>query len=147
MGKYTPGKVPQFQFISTCNAHINSLLVLACYSKEAGAGSRHAWQATTSAITALSYLVVQAFEGTTTTRNRFRSIHRSKASIRAETFLHIPSSHFLCRLQEEVKSVDAQTILVGDKDWTAFQKFHKCSQPLGEAIKRLNGATRGGKGK
>jgi len=31
-------------------------------------------------------------------------------------------------------------------DWTAFQKFCKCSQPLGEAIKKLNGATRGGKG-
>jgi hypothetical protein len=90
-------------------------------------------------------LVVQAFEGTTAARNRFRSIHRSKASIRAETFLHIPSSKFLCRLQEEVKYVDAQTILVGDKDWTAFQKFCKCLQSLEEAIAKLNGATRGGK--
>lgn len=98
-------------------------------------------------ITALSYLVVQAFEGTTTTRNRFRSVHRSKASIRAKTFLHTPSSNFLCRLQEEVKFADTQTILVGDKDYTAFQKFCKCSQQLGEAIKKLNGATRGGKGK
>ena len=64
----------------------------------------------------------------------------------AKTFLHVPSLHFLCRLQEEVKFVDTQTTLVGDKDWTAFQKFSKCSQPLGEAIKKLNGATRGGKG-
>jgi hypothetical protein len=59
--------------------------------------------------------------------------------------MHIPSSQFLCRLQEEVKPIDAQTILVGDKDWTAFQKLSKCSQPLREAIKKLNGATRGGK--
>jgi hypothetical protein len=36
-------------------------------------------------------------------------------------------------------------ILVGDKDWTAFQKFSKCSQVLGDAIKKLNSATRGGK--
>lgn len=122
-----------------------TLLVLTFYSKEAGAGSRHAWQASSSAITALSYLVVQAFEGTTAKRNRFRSIHRSKASIRAKTFLHIPSSQFLCRLQKEAKSVDAETILVGDKDWTAFQKFSKCLQSLGEAIKALNGAVRGGK--
>jgi hypothetical protein len=124
---------------------VNSALVLSCYSKEAGAGSRHAWQASTPAITALSYLVVQAFEGTTSPRNRFRSIHRSKTGIRAETFLHISSSQFLCRVQEEVKYIDTQTILVGDKDWTAFQKFSKCSQSLGEAIKKLNGATRGGK--
>ena len=145
MRKYILGKVLySLQFFPTCNTRINSFLVLACYSKEAGSGSRHAWQASTSAITALSYLVVQAFEGTTATRKRFRSIHRNKASIRAKTFLHVPSSHFLCRLQEEVKFVDTQTILVGDKDWTAFQKFSKCSQPLGEAIKKLNGATRGG---
>jgi len=72
--------------------------------------SRHAWQASTSAITVLSYSVVQAFRGTTATRKRFWSIHRSKASIRVETFLHIPSSHFLCRLQEEVKSVNTDNL-------------------------------------
>ena len=96
-------------------------------------------------ITALSYLVVQAFEGTTKTRNRFRSIHRSKADIRAKTFLHIPSSHFLCRLQEKVISIDTQTIFVDDKDWTSFQKLSKCSQSLGKAIGKLNGATKGDK--
>jgi len=89
--------------------------------------------------------VVQAFEGSTTIRNRFRSVHRSKASIRAKTFLHIQSSQFLCRLQEEVKPVDAETILVSDKDLTVFQKFGRCSGSLGEAIKKLNSATRGGK--
>jgi hypothetical protein len=140
-----PGKVLIPHLSQPIALTVNSTPVLACYSKEAGAGSRHAWQASTSAITALSYLVVQAFEGTTSPRNRFRSIHRGKTSIRAETFMHIPSSQFLCRLQEEVKPIDAQTILVGDKDWTAFQKLSKCSQPLREAIKKLNGATRGGK--
>ena len=99
----------------------------------------------TSAITALSYLVVQAFEGTIATQNQFQSIHHSKASIRAKTFLHIPLSQFLCRLQEEVKSTHEQMILVGGKDWSVFQKFSKCSESLGEAIKKLNGTMRGGK--
>src|ERR1700689_2744572 len=104
----------QWSNLTTTNP-LTPLLVFACYSKEAGAGSRHAWQASTSAITALSYLVVQAYEEITSTRNSFRSIHRSKASIRAKTFMHIPSSQLLCRLQVEVKSVDLQTILVDDK--------------------------------
>lgn len=34
---------------------------------------------------------------------------------------------------------------MSDKDWTAFKKFGKCSELLEEAIKKLNGATRGGK--
>jgi len=112
-------------------------------SKEASAGSRHAWQSSTSAITALSYLVVQAFE-VTVARNCFRSVYRSRTSIRAVTFLHIPSSHFLYRFQEEVNSANAQEIQVGDKDWTTFQNCSKSSQQLGEAIKKLNSATRGG---
>jgi len=122
----------------------NPLLVLAFYSKEAGAGSRHAWQASTSAISALSYLVVQTFERMTSA-NRFRSIHRDKANIRAETFLHIPSTQFLCRLQEEVKFTDPQTILVDKKDWLMFQKFSKCLPALGSAIKELNSAAKGRK--
>jgi hypothetical protein len=119
------------------------LLVLTFYSKEAGSGTRHAWQASTSAISALSYLVVQAFEKTAP--SRFRSVHRSKAGIRADTFFHLPSNQFLCRLQGEVVYTDSQTILVADADWTAFQKLSKCSSALGSAIKGLNGATRGKK--
>jgi len=123
---------------------IDCVLVSAFYSKESGGGSRHAWQASTSAISALSYLVVQTFERMTQP-SHFRSVHRSKANIRAETYLHIPSVNFLCRLQEEVNFADLQTILVNEKDWATFQKLSKCSQALGSAIKNLNGATKGGK--
>ena len=77
--------------------------------------------------------------------NRFRSIHRERANIRAETYLHMPSIHFLCRLQEEVKFDDSQTILVDSKDWATFQKLSKCSQALGSAIKDPKSTIKGGK--
>ena len=88
-------------------------------------------------------MVVQAFEKVAT--KSFRSIHHSKAEIRAETLLHIASSQFLCKLPEEVVSTNLQTILVEGKDWMTFQRLSMCSQALGLAIKNLNGATKGGK--
>ena len=92
----------------------------------------------------MSYVVAQTFERMSSP-NRFRSIHRDKANIRAKKYLYIPSTHFLCRLQEEVKFVDSQTILVDSKDWATFQKFSKCSQALGSALKDLKSTTKGGK--
>lgn len=134
-----------FPFILPLNGvdTINFELVVTFYSKEAGGGSRHAWQATTSAITALSYLVVQTFEKSTPMH--FRAVHRNKANIRANTFLHIPSTQFLCRLQEAVVFDNPQTIMIQEKDWTTFQKISKCSAALALAIKDLNGTMRGGK--
>ena len=75
----------------------------------------------------------------------FCSVHCSKAGIRAETFLHIASAQFLCRLQEKVVFDDLQAIRVGRKDWTSFQKLSNCSEALGEAIKELTGAVKRGK--
>ena len=125
-----------YYFSSSIQHVVNCLLVLAFYSREAGSGSRHAWQASTSSVGALSYVVVQTFKRMIPP-NRLRSTNRSKANIRAETYLHIPSAHFLCRLQEEARFADPQTILVDNKDWAAFQKFSKCLQALGLAIKDL----------
>jgi hypothetical protein len=118
--------------------------VLALYSKEAGSGSRHAWQTSTSAISALSYLVVQTFEKAASTR--FRPIHSCQAKIGVATFRHIASSQFLCRLQEEVDFEDS-TVVVGEKDWMVFQKLStpKCSGVLGSAVKELNAPQKGRK--
>ena len=59
-------------------------------------------------------------------------------------FLHIPSVHFLCRLQEKLITVNQQTILMDEKDWTTFQRLEKCSQALsqalGSAAKQPNGS-------
>ena len=112
-------------------------------SKETGSGSRHAWQASASAISALSYLVIQVFEKTAP--SRFQSIHRSKADIRANTYLHLPSIQFLCRLQGEVTFTDPQTILITKTDWTTFPRLSKCLSALGSAFKELNGGFKGKK--
>jgi hypothetical protein len=89
--------------------------------------------------------VVQAFEKTAL--SRFRSVHRSKAGIRADTFLHLPSMHFLFKLQGGIVLIDPQTILITDADSTSFQRLSKCSTALGLAIKGPSGASKGGKKK
>ena len=43
-------------------------------------------------------------------------MHRAKASIRAETFPHTLSIHFLCLLQEKLVFIDPQNIVVDEKD-------------------------------
>jgi len=74
--------------------------VLALYSKEAGAGSNHAWQSSTNSIGAISYLVVRVYEAPGCT-NQFRSLLNSQTVTRADqAFLHIPATQFLCRLQD-----------------------------------------------
>ena len=123
---------------------LNTLPVLTFYSKEAGSGSRHAWQASSSAISAISYLVVQVFEKMTL-RGQFRFIHQSKAGIRANTFLHLPSTQFLCKHQGEVQFLDTHTVLIAETDSTTFQRLSKSSSALGLAIKALNGSAKGGK--
>ena len=89
---------------------LKTLPVLTFYYKEACSGSRHAWQASTPAVSTISYLVVQAFENMTKP-GYFRFLHQSKAGIRVNTFLHLgPSTHFPCRLQGEVQFVDTHTV-------------------------------------
>ena len=79
----------------------------------------------------------------------FRSIHHTKANIRAETFLHTPSVHFFCQLQEKLITVNQQTILMDEKDWTTFQRLAKCLQALSQALrsaaKQPNGSESGKK--
>jgi len=130
-------------------AHIaNALItVLALYSREAGAGSKHAWQQSANSIGAISYLVVQAYEAPAPSRtNLFRSLLNSQATTRAErSFLHVPATQFLCRLQGPPTSTAPGKLVLSKDDWLVFQKVAG-SSPLREnlagAIKELNAATR-----
>ena len=45
-------------------------------------------------------LLVSRFGERTTQPGCSRSVHRNKANIKAETYLHIPSTHLPCRFQE-----------------------------------------------
>jgi len=122
---------------------------LAFYSKEAGAGSRHAWQESTTSIGAISYLVVHAFEIAGPSRNLFRLVHFAQAHTRAETFIHIPSTQFLCRIQNEPNLDNSGNVILSDNDWTVFSGL--AGNPdrrkmLEAAINALNTASRRGKG-
>ena len=121
--------------------------VLTLYSKEAGAGSRHAWQESTTLIGAISYLVVRAFEVVGPSRNLFRLIHSTQVKARAETFMHIPSTQFLCRIQQQPILDSSGNVVVSDDDWLVFQKLAgdaSLRKKLAAAIKKLSTAKRKG---
>ena len=125
-------------------------IVLALYSKEAGAGSKHAWQALTNSIGAISYVVVQAYEAPASGRiNQFRALLNSQTATRTErAFLHTPATQFLCQLQDIPISPTPGKLTLSGKDWLVFQKIAGSStlrDNLAEAIKQLNAATRGKK--
>ena len=104
----------------------NALVVaLAFYSKEAGAGARHAWQESTTSIGAVSYVVEQAYEATGAGRNQFRSLLNSQVKTHAgKAFLHAPATKFLCRLQDlPTPNVLGGKLTLSDSDWLVFQKL------------------------
>lgn len=78
------------------------ITVLAIYSKEAGAGSKHAWRPVANSIGAISYLVFQVYEAPAPNRtNSFRSSLNSHVVTRADrAFLLVPATQFLFRLQD-----------------------------------------------
>lgn len=124
--------------------------VLALYSKEAGAGSRHAWQSSTNSIGAISYLVVRVYEAPTSGRtNQFRSLLNSQTITRADrAFLHIPATQFLCRLQDPPAFTTPGKLVLSEKDWLVFQKVAgslPLREKLAQAIKELNASARGKK--
>ena len=124
--------------------------VLALYSKEPGAGSKHAWQALTNSIGAISYLVVQMYEATAPSRtNQFRSGLNSQIPTRAErAFLHVLATQFLCQLQDPLILAAPGKLALSEKDLLVFRKVAgtlALCDSLAEAIKELNAATRGKK--
>ena len=124
--------------------------VLALYSKEAGAGSKHAWQSSTNSIGAILYLVVRVYETTASGHtNEFRSLLNSQTVTRAGwAFLHIPATQFLCRLQDLPTFTTPGKLILAKKDWLVFQKVAGSlvlREKLAEAIKELNAAARGRK--
>lgn len=121
--------------------------VLTLYSKEAGAGSRHAWQESTTSIGAISYLVVRAYEVVGPSRNLFRLIHSTQAKARAETFMHLPSAQFLCRIQQQPILDGSGNIIVSEDDWSVFRKLAGDAglrKKPAVAIKKLSAAKRRG---
>lgn len=119
--------------------------VLTFYSREAGAGCRHAWQESTTSIGAISYLVVRAFEVVGPSRNLFRLIHSTQARARAETFMHLPSTHFLCRIQQRPAVDGPGNVILSEDDWSVFQKLAgdgNRRRAVATAITKLNTANR-----
>ena len=123
------------------------MIVLALYSREAGAGNKHAWQELTDSIGAISYLVVQAYEAPSSGHtNQFWSLLNSQVKAQADrAFLHVPATQFLCRLQDLPVPVVPGKLCLSAKDWLVFQKLAGSAplrEELAQAIKDLNGATR-----
>ena len=132
-----------------CPSLMNHPPVVTMYSREAGAGCRHAWQELTTSIGAISYLVVRTFEVVGPSRNLFRLIHSTQAKTRAETFMHILSAQFLCRIQVSPTSDGSGNVILSEDDWSVFRKLAgdpTRRQKLATAIKNFNTANRKGGG-
>lgn len=127
---------------------LNALVVaLAFYSKEAGAGTRHAWRESTTSIGAVSYAVEQAYEATGASRNQFRSLLNSQVKTHAgKAFLHAPATQFLCSLQDlPTPNVLGGKLTLSDADWLVFQKLAGTTllrEAPSKAIVGLNAAAR-----
>jgi len=116
------------------------------YSKEAGAGSRHAWQLSTTSISSLSYVVVRAYEGIGN-RNSFRSIHSTRAKLQTYTFFHLPSTQFLCMTQDNPTTSPSGTLSLSSRDWRTFREMVSYKKTLAIVIKDFNASMRGARKK
>ena len=123
---------------------LSQLLVMTFYSKEAGAGSKHGWQSSTTSISSLSYIVICAYEGIGSGRKSFRSIHSAYANLRAHKFFHIPSTQFLCRTQDTPTTSTSGTLSLSERDSRTFREMGNCKKALAEVTKKLNTSMRGG---
>ena len=123
-------------------ADIIPQLVITFYSKEAGAGSKHAWQLSTTSISSLSYIAIRAYE-VVGNRNSFRPIHSAHANLRAFKFFHLPSTQFLCRTQDVPITSSSGTLSLSNKDWHTFREMINCKMALAAVTKRLNTLMRG----
>jgi hypothetical protein len=116
--------------------------VMAFYTKEAGAGSRHAWQLSTTSIASLSYIVVRAYEGISNC-NSFWSIHSARANLLAHTLLHLSSTQFLCRTQVAPITSSPGILSLSDGDWCTFREMVNCKKTLATVIQAFNVSMRG----
>ena len=113
------------------------------YSKEAGAGSNHGWQLSTTSLSSVSYLAVHAYE-VIGNRNSFQPIHLARANLQAHTFLHLPSTQFLCKTQENPAATSSDTFSLSDKDRRSFRELVSCKVALAAVVKELNASMREG---
>ena len=94
----------------------------------------------------ISYLVVRAFEVVGPSCNLFRLTHSAQAKTRAETFMHsIPSTQFLCRIQDESNLDGSGNDTSSERDWSVFQKLvgdPTRRQTLAAAMRSLNVASK-----
>ena len=144
MGAYISGRVRELRVHSRGLANDLFRLVIAFYSKEAGAGSKHAWQLSTTSISSLSYPAVRGYEGIGN-RNSFRLIHSARSNLRAHTFFHLPSTQFLCRTQDNPTITTTGMWSLFDNDRRVFREMMNCKEALTPLINQLNAAMRGWK--
>jgi hypothetical protein len=83
---------------------VDDRTVLALYSKSGGRNGAHGLVFEAANIAAISYVVVQSFEHFTGAQ--FRAIPQTLQSFQAKRFAHLPSSCFLCGLDQVPSSVE-----------------------------------------
>ena len=92
-----------------------------------------------------SYLVIRAFEVVGPNRNLFRLIHSAQVKTRVMTFMHIPSTQFLCRIRNKPTSNSSGDVLLSEDDCSTFKRLagdSNCRRLLATTVQNLNTASR-----
>lgn len=93
---------------------------------------------------------MQVYEAPAANRNNlFRSPPNSQVITRADkAFLHVPSTQFLCKLQDIPNYTTPGKLILSENDWLVFKKVAgsvSLRENLAQVIKELNAAVRGRK--
>ena len=77
------------------------------------------------------------------TRVLVTAILSARASLRAHTFFHLPSTQFLCKTQDNPTVSSSGMLLLSDGDWRTFQEMVNCKKALAVVIRNFGTSMRG----
>ncbi|KAF8234771.1 hypothetical protein L208DRAFT_1260168 [Tricholoma matsutake] len=106
------------------------ITVLSMYSKTGGKNGKHAWVATTTHITLVSYIPMQVFEHMDS--QQFHMVHRALQHLHLKRFTLLPSSAFLCTLNSTPQQISGdQHIELASTDYKCFTELCMKTQHIG----------------
>jgi hypothetical protein len=108
-------------------------------AKSGGKNGKHCWTGEASSITALSYIPVQLFEHIIS--RHFRAVPQAMAALQISQFAHLPSTSFLCLLDESPTTlVGSQNLRISLTDGNRYDNLQGKAQNLVLALENINSA-------
>ena len=111
--------------------------MLSIYTKSGGKNGKHCWIGEVPTITVVSYTPVQLFKYMIS--RHFRAIPQALNSLQISQFTHLPSTSFLCLLDEAPTTlVGSHNLRISLTDGNRFDSLQGKAQNIVLALKNLN---------